>query len=61
MKVKFCAGLPVKFSFLISKRRMPPKLGVFSGADVCRILEQNGFVFVRQRGSNLSKKLFEAG
>jgi len=31
---------------------MPPKLGVFSGAEVCRILEQNGFANVRQRGSH---------
>lgn len=30
-----------------------PKLGVFSGADLCRILEQNGFQTVRQRGSHV--------
>jgi len=30
---------------------MPPKLGVFSGAEVCRIMERNGFVKIRQRGS----------
>ena len=31
---------------------MPPKLGVFSGAEVCRIMEQNGFANIRQRGSH---------
>ncbi|HMP76659.1 MAG TPA: type II toxin-antitoxin system HicA family toxin [Kiritimatiellia bacterium] len=30
-----------------------PKLGVFSGSDVCRILERNGFINVRQRGSHV--------
>jgi predicted RNA binding protein YcfA (HicA-like mRNA interferase family) len=30
-----------------------PKLGVFSGADVCRILESEGFTAVRQRGSHI--------
>jgi len=29
------------------------KLGTFSGSDVCRILEQNGFVQVRQRESHI--------
>jgi predicted RNA binding protein YcfA (HicA-like mRNA interferase family) len=28
------------------------KLRVLSGSEVCRILEQNGFVAVRQRGSH---------
>jgi predicted RNA binding protein YcfA (HicA-like mRNA interferase family) len=28
------------------------KLRVLSGAEVCRILEQNGFAVVRQRGSH---------
>jgi predicted RNA binding protein YcfA (HicA-like mRNA interferase family) len=28
------------------------KLRVLSGSDVCRILEQNGFAAVRQRGSH---------
>ena len=28
------------------------KLGHFSGTEVCRILEQNGFHQVRQRGSH---------
>jgi predicted RNA binding protein YcfA (HicA-like mRNA interferase family) len=28
------------------------KLRVLSGADVCRILEQNGFAAVRRRGSH---------
>ena len=31
---------------------MPPKLGVFSGVEVCRILERNGFANVRRRGSH---------
>lgn len=30
-----------------------PKLGVFSGAEVCRILEAHGFAQVRQRGSHI--------
>ncbi|MEI6169165.1 MAG: type II toxin-antitoxin system HicA family toxin [bacterium] len=30
-----------------------PKLGVFSGADLCRILEAHGFLAVRQRGSHV--------
>ena len=30
-----------------------PKLGVFSGKEVCRILEAEGFVQVRQRGSHV--------
>ncbi len=29
-----------------------PKLGVFSGQEVCRILERDGFICVRQRGSH---------
>jgi predicted RNA binding protein YcfA (HicA-like mRNA interferase family) len=29
-----------------------PKLGVFSGDDVCRILESHGFRRVRQKGSH---------
>jgi predicted RNA binding protein YcfA (HicA-like mRNA interferase family) len=29
------------------------KLGVLSGRDVCRILAENGFVEVRQRGSHI--------
>jgi len=29
------------------------KLRVLSGADVCRILEQHGFVEVRRRGSHI--------
>ena len=29
------------------------KLGVFSGKEVCRILEAEGFVQVRQRGSHV--------
>jgi len=30
-----------------------PKLGVFSGAEVCDILRAHGFELVRQRGSHL--------
>ncbi len=30
-----------------------PRLGVFSGADLCRILEQHGFSSVRCRGSHV--------
>ena len=30
-----------------------PKLGVFSGAEVCEILRAHGFVQVRQRGSHV--------
>ena len=30
-----------------------PKLGVFSGAEVCDLLRANGFELVRQRGSHL--------
>ncbi|MCA1809757.1 MAG: type II toxin-antitoxin system HicA family toxin [Lentisphaerae bacterium] len=29
-----------------------PKLGHFSGAEVCHILEQHGFCRIRQRGSH---------
>ncbi|MBU4285376.1 MAG: type II toxin-antitoxin system HicA family toxin [Verrucomicrobia bacterium] len=29
-----------------------PKLGHFSGTEVCQILEQHGFNMVRQRGSH---------
>ncbi len=29
-----------------------PKLGIFSGAALCRLLEQQGFTCVRQRGSH---------
>ncbi len=30
-----------------------PKLGIFSGDAVCRILEEEGFQRVRQRGSHI--------
>ena len=30
-----------------------PKLGVFSGTDLCRILEHHGFTKVRRRGSHV--------
>ena len=30
-----------------------PKLGVFSGREVCAILQKHGFALVRQRGSHM--------
>ena len=33
-----------------------PKLGVFSGAEICAILESEGFREVRQRGSHVVKQ-----
>jgi predicted RNA binding protein YcfA (HicA-like mRNA interferase family) len=30
-----------------------PKLGIFSGAEICDILRSQGFELVRQRGSHL--------
>jgi len=30
-----------------------PSLGVFSGAELCRLFEKKGFVNVRQRGSHV--------
>lgn len=30
-----------------------PKLGIFSGQEICRILEGEGFVNIRQRGSHV--------
>ena len=30
-----------------------PKLGIFSGAEICSILEAEGFLRVRQRGSHV--------
>jgi predicted RNA binding protein YcfA (HicA-like mRNA interferase family) len=39
-----------------------PKLGVFSGEEVCAILEAAGFVRVRQRGSHiLLQRIAEGG
>ncbi len=39
-----------------------PKLGVFSGNEVCRILEAEGFQIVRQRGSHIiMQKLTPSG
>ena len=29
-----------------------PKLGVFSGHDICRLLSEHGFFLVRQKGSH---------
>lgn len=34
-----------------------PKLDVFSGADVCRLLEGHGFINIRQRGSHVVMQL----
>ena len=36
-----------------------PKLGVFSGAELCRLLKQNGFDEVRQRGSHVVMQKYE--
>jgi predicted RNA binding protein YcfA (HicA-like mRNA interferase family) len=36
------------------------KLRVLSGLQVCRILEANGFVFVRQRGSHMIMQFVDA-
>ena len=33
------------------------KLRVFSGKDVCKILEKHGFVEVRKRGSHIAMQL----
>jgi predicted RNA binding protein YcfA (HicA-like mRNA interferase family) len=30
-----------------------PKLGTFSGAEVCKILRSHGFEMIRQRGSHV--------
>jgi len=30
-----------------------PKLGIFSGTEICKVLESYGFVKVRQRGSHV--------
>ena len=39
-----------------------PKFKVFSGAELCRLLELNGFVKTRQRGSHrVMQKKTEAG
>jgi predicted RNA binding protein YcfA (HicA-like mRNA interferase family) len=38
-----------------------PKLGVFSGKEVCRIMESEGFVQVRQRGSHIIMQRKVAG
>jgi predicted RNA binding protein YcfA (HicA-like mRNA interferase family) len=44
------------------KSRYPlGKLRVLSGAEVCRILEQNGFVVDRQRGSHRVMQLRLSG
>ena len=39
-----------------------PKLGKFSGKEVCKILEKNGFTQIRQAGSHivLQKKFRDA-
>ena len=39
-----------------------PKLGIFSGAELCAILKKFGFVEVRQRGSHIvMQKKSESG
>ena len=38
-----------------------PKLGVFSGKEVCAILEKQGFNLVRQRGSHMIMQKRTAG
>ena len=37
------------------------RLRVFSGKDVCRILERHGFIEVRQRGSHIVMQRRSAG
>jgi predicted RNA binding protein YcfA (HicA-like mRNA interferase family) len=37
------------------------KLGVWSGAEVCRILSEHGFVEARRRGSHVVMQLRTAG
>ncbi len=38
-----------------------PKLGVFSGEEIARIMEAGGFVRVRQKGSHLIMQKSAAG
>jgi len=38
-----------------------PKLGIFSGAEVCRILELHDFSAIRQRGSHVVMQQQSAG
>jgi len=38
-----------------------PRLGIFSGADLCRILELEGFLRIRQRGSHVVMQQHAAG
>jgi len=38
-----------------------PKLGVFSGEEVCRILETKGFLRIRQRGSHVVMQRLREG
>lgn len=37
-----------------------PKLGIFSGSDLCRILELHGFLRIRQKGSHVIMQLQSA-
>ena len=41
----------MKFTSLDLKPFMP-KLGIFSGHEVCRVLSEHGFILVRQKGSH---------
>ncbi|MCL1857359.1 MAG: type II toxin-antitoxin system HicA family toxin [Kiritimatiellaeota bacterium] len=34
-----------------------PKLGIFSGQDICQLLSMHGFVLVRQKGSHAIMQL----
>ena len=38
-----------------------PKLGVFSGTELCKILERHGFAAIRQRGSHVVMQQQSAG
>lgn len=38
-----------------------PRLGVFSGSDLCRILELHGFLRIRQKGSHVIMQLQSKG
>jgi len=38
-----------------------PKLRILSGRDVCKILAQNGFAQVRQKGSHIIMQKKESG
>ena len=53
-------GVPAAKSLLRKLRSLLGRLRVLSGSEVCRILERNGFVAVRQGGSHrIMQKRFE--